>query len=54
VYIVGKPGGQFMVLNTWDSGEQAAAWPQKPEHQQIVAELGLQTQWDIFAPFRHF
>jgi len=34
-----KPNGEFMVLNIWDTEEQANAWPQNPEHQQVVAQL---------------
>ena len=39
VYLMTKPNGDFMVLNIWDTEEQANAWPQNPEHQQVVAQL---------------
>ncbi|KPJ54524.1 MAG: hypothetical protein AMJ37_00530 [Dehalococcoidia bacterium DG_18] len=39
VYLMTKPNGEFMVLNIWDTEEQANAWPQNPEHQQVVAQL---------------
>jgi len=39
VYLMTKPDGQFMVLNMWDTGAQANAWPQNPEHQKVVAQL---------------
>jgi heme-degrading monooxygenase HmoA len=39
VYIMTKPSGEFMVLNIWDTEEQANAWPQNPEHLKIVAQL---------------
>ena len=39
VYLMTKPNGEFMVLNIWDTEEQANAWPQDPEHQQVVAQL---------------
>jgi heme-degrading monooxygenase HmoA len=34
-----KPTGEFMVLNIWDTEEQANAWPQDPEHQQVAWQL---------------
>ena len=34
-----QPNGNFMVLNIWDSKEQAEAWPQDPEHQQVAGKL---------------
>ena len=39
VYLMTKPNGEFMVVNIWDTEEQANAWPQNPEHQQVVAQL---------------
>jgi heme-degrading monooxygenase HmoA len=39
VYLVTKPSGDFMVLNIWDTEEQANAWPQNPEHQKVTAQL---------------
>jgi heme-degrading monooxygenase HmoA len=39
VYLMTKPGGEFMVLNIWDTEEQANAWPQNSQHQEIVAQL---------------
>ena len=39
VYLMTKPNGEFMVLNIWDTEEQANAWPQNAEHQRIVAQL---------------
>ena len=39
VYLMTKPNGEFMVLNIWDTEEQANAWPQNPEHQQVVEQL---------------
>ncbi len=39
VYLMTKLAGEFMVLNIWDTEEQANAWPQNPEHQKIVAQL---------------
>ena len=39
VYLMTKPSGEFMVLNIWDTEEQANAWPQNPQHQEIVAQL---------------
>lgn len=39
VYLMTKPNGEFMVLNIWDTEEQANAWPQNPEHQKIVEQL---------------
>jgi heme-degrading monooxygenase HmoA len=39
VYLMVKPSGEFMVLNIWDTEEQANAWPQNPEHQQVVVQL---------------
>ena len=39
VYLMTKPNGEFMVLNMWDTEEQANAWPQNPEHQQVAAQL---------------
>lgn len=39
VYLLTKPDGQFMVLNIWETEEQANAWLQNPQHQQIVAQL---------------
>lgn len=38
VYLPTKPNGEFMVLNIWDTGEQANAWPQNPEHEQVVPQ----------------
>lgn len=39
VYLLTKSSGDFMVLNIWDTEEQANSWPQNPEHQKIVAQL---------------
>ena len=39
VYLMTKPNGEFMVLNIWDTEAQANAWPQNPQHQQVVAQL---------------
>ena len=39
VYLMTKPDGQFMVLNIWDTEEQAKAWPQNPNHQQVASQL---------------
>jgi len=39
VYLLTKPSGEFMVLNIWDTEEQANAWPQNPEHQKVVSQL---------------
>ena len=39
VYLLTKPNGEFMVLNIWDTEQQAEAWPTNPEHQQIGAQL---------------
>jgi len=39
VYLMTKPNGEFMVVNIWDTEEQANSWPQNPEHQQVVAQL---------------
>jgi len=39
VYLMTKASGDFMVLNIWDTEEQANAWPQYPEHQKVVAQL---------------
>jgi heme-degrading monooxygenase HmoA len=39
VYLMTKPSGDFMVLNIWDTEEQANAWPQNPEHQKVTAQL---------------
>jgi heme-degrading monooxygenase HmoA len=34
-----KESGDFMILNIWDTEEQATGWPQNPEHQKVVAQL---------------
>ena len=39
VYLMTKPSGEIMVLNIWDTEEQANAWPQNQEHLKIVAQL---------------
>ncbi len=39
VYLMTKPTGEFMVLNIWDTEEQANAWPQNPEHQKVAVQL---------------
>jgi heme-degrading monooxygenase HmoA len=39
VYLLTKASGEFMVLNIWDTEEQAQAWPQNPEHQRVAAQL---------------
>jgi heme-degrading monooxygenase HmoA len=36
-----KPTGAFMVLNIWDTEQQANAWPQNPRHQQVATQLKL-------------
>ena len=41
LYLLTKPNGEFIVLNIWDTEQQAEAWPANPEHQQIVAQLKL-------------
>jgi heme-degrading monooxygenase HmoA len=39
VYLMTKSSGEFMVLNIWDTEEQANAWPQNQKHQEVVAQL---------------
>jgi len=39
VYLMTKPSGEFMVLNIWDTEEQANAWPQNSKHQEVAAQL---------------
>ena len=39
VYLMAKPNGHFMVLDIWDTEQQAELWPQNPEHQEVVARL---------------
>jgi heme-degrading monooxygenase HmoA len=39
IYFMTKPTGEFIVLNIWDTEEQANAWPQSPEHLKIVSQL---------------
>jgi len=39
VYLLTKPNGEFMVLNLWDTEEQANSWPQHPDHQPIIAQI---------------
>ena len=39
LYLMTKPAGEFMILNIWDTEQQATAWPQNPEHQKVVAQL---------------
>ena len=39
VYLLTKPNGEFMILNIWDTEEQAIAWQQHPEHQPVRAQL---------------
>jgi len=39
VYLMTKLTGEFMVLNIWDTEEQANAWPQNPDHQQVASQL---------------
>ena len=39
MYLMTKASGEFMVLNIWDTEEQANAWPQNPKHQEVVARL---------------
>ena len=39
VYLMTKANGEFMVLNIWDTEDQANSWPQNPNHQQVVAQL---------------
>lgn len=39
VFLMAQPHGTFMVLNIWENKEQAEAWPQNPEHQQVVGQL---------------
>ena len=38
-YLLAKSTGDFTILNIWDSEEQANAWPQDPEHQQVAWQL---------------
>lgn len=39
VYLLTKPNGEFLVLNFWETEEQANAWPQNSEHQRVAAQL---------------
>ena len=39
VYLMTKSSGEFMVLNIWDTEEQANSWPQNPKHQEVMAQL---------------
>ena len=39
VYLLTKPDGEFMVLNIWDTEQQAEAWPANPDHKEVVAQL---------------
>ncbi len=39
VYLLTKPSGIFMILNMWDTEEQANAWPQNPQNQEIAARI---------------
>jgi heme-degrading monooxygenase HmoA len=39
VYLMTKPSGEFMILNIWDTEQQANTWPQNPQHQEVVAQL---------------
>lgn len=39
VYLLTKPDGEFLVLNIWETEEQANDWPQNPKHQQVVTQL---------------
>lgn len=39
VYLMTRPTGEFMVLNIWDTEQQANAWPQNPQHQQVATQL---------------
>lgn len=39
VYLMTRPSGDFMVLNLWDTEEQANAWPQNPAIQPFLAQL---------------
>ncbi len=38
-YLMTKPSGIFMIMNIWDTEEQANAWPQTPQHQEVAAHL---------------
>jgi heme-degrading monooxygenase HmoA len=39
VYLLTKQTGEFMVLNIWDTEEQANSWPQNPEHIKVASNL---------------
>jgi len=39
VYLMTRPTGEFMVLNIWDTEQQANAWPQNSQHQQVAPQL---------------
>jgi heme-degrading monooxygenase HmoA len=38
-YLLTKPNGIFMILNMWDTEEQANAWPQNPKNQEVAARI---------------
>lgn len=38
-YLLTKPSGIFMILNMWDTEEQANAWPQNPKNQEVAARI---------------
>ena len=39
VYLMTKPEGQLLILNIWDTEEQAVSWPQNPKHIEVVSKL---------------
>ena len=38
-YLLTKQSGIFMIMNMWDTEEQANAWPQNPKHQEVAAHI---------------
>jgi heme-degrading monooxygenase HmoA len=38
-YLLAKPSGIIMIMNMWDTEEQANAWPQNPKNQEIAARI---------------
>ncbi len=39
LYLMTKPDGHLMILNIWDTEEQANTWIENPKHQEIVSQL---------------
>jgi len=39
VYLMTRPSGELMVLDIRDTEDQANAWPQNSQHQQVAAQL---------------